>query len=151
MMNATRTAVSKKVTEAELSQVAQDLASQLKAGDVLLLAGEMGSGKTTFVRYLSEALGSTSTVSSPTFTLIQQYDAKLHITHMDLYRLDSPQALEELAFSELIEKNKKGLLCIEWPKWVTKEYPHLATVLIELDYCQNNPDHRSIRVSFPQG
>ncbi|MEQ1572762.1 MAG: tRNA (adenosine(37)-N6)-threonylcarbamoyltransferase complex ATPase subunit type 1 TsaE [Vicinamibacterales bacterium] len=98
----------------ETQAVARDLAEDLKAGDVLLLSGNLGAGKTVFVRGLAEGLGlDPGEVSSPTFTLVHEYrGGRLTLYHADLYRVEQAAAgdlgLEEMGVED-------GVLAIEWP------------------------------------
>ena len=108
---ATRTVTTS--SEEETSAVGRDLASSLSAGDVVLLYGDLGAGKTAFVRGLAEGLGvARDEVSSPTFTLIQEYrGGRLTLFHVDLYRIDDPREFDELGLDEIAED---GVLAIEW-------------------------------------
>ena len=88
------------------------LAARLGPGDVILLYGELGAGKTAFVRGLARGLGaSDSDVSSPTFTLIQEYVGRVPLYHVDLYRLE-PKEVEDLGLEELVSGD--GVVAIEW-------------------------------------
>lgn len=100
-------------SEEETSAAGRGLASTLSAGDVLLLYGDLGAGKTAFVRGLAEGLGvSRDEVSSPTFTLIQEYrGGRLPLFHVDLYRIEDPREFDELGLDEIAEE---GVLAIEW-------------------------------------
>jgi tRNA threonylcarbamoyladenosine biosynthesis protein TsaE len=96
--------------------VAQRLAATLAPGAVLLLHGDLGAGKTAFVRGLAEGLGvAEDEVSSPTFTLVHEYrGGRLPLHHVDLYRLpDGSASLEDLGLDETAED---GILAIEWPE-----------------------------------
>ncbi len=100
-------------SEEETAALGRKLASTLSAGDVLLLYGDLGAGKTAFVRGLAEGLGvSRDEVSSPTFTLIQEYrGGRLTLFHVDLYRIEDPREFDELGLDEIAEA---GVLAIEW-------------------------------------
>src|SRR5476649_513079 len=100
-------------SEEETATVGRELAVTLSAGDVLLLYGDLGAGKTAFVRGLAEGLGvSRDEVSSPTFTLIQEYrGGRLTLFHVDLYRIDDPREFDELGLDEIA---LDGVLAIEW-------------------------------------
>ena len=101
-------------SEAETQALARELAATLKAGDVILLAGDLGAGKTTFVRGLAEGLGiDPNEVSSPTFTLVHEYRGRdLTLFHADLYRLERA-ATDDLGLEEIGVRD--GVLAIEWP------------------------------------
>lgn len=101
------------------ADVARDLASKLTAGGVVALVGDLGAGKTTFVRFLTEALGGDPRdVSSPTYVLLHTYplagDRNLH--HLDLYRLGGADDLDGIGWNELLESTEQGdVICVEWP------------------------------------
>jgi len=99
--------------EAETTAAGERLAASLSAGDVVLLYGQLGAGKTAFVRGLAQGLGaSPDEVSSPTFTLIQEYASKrATLFHVDLYRLE-PAEVEDLGLEELVSGD--GIVAIEW-------------------------------------
>jgi tRNA threonylcarbamoyladenosine biosynthesis protein TsaE len=100
-------------SETQTAAVGRDLAQSLRAGDTVLLQGELGAGKTAFVRGLAEGLGvPADAVSSPTFTLIQEYrGGRLPLFHVDLYRLDDPREIDDLGLEEIAAD---GVLAIEW-------------------------------------
>lgn len=102
----------------ETQQVAKILAQKLTGRELLLLEGDLGAGKTTFVGALAEALGiAPEWVSSPSFTLVQRYPAGSRgfgITHLDLYRLPDASSLEPLGLDDLLAG--PDLLIVEWPK-----------------------------------
>jgi tRNA threonylcarbamoyladenosine biosynthesis protein TsaE len=101
------------ISEDETGAVGRELAATLSAGDVVLLFGDLGAGKTAFVRGRAEGLGiATDEVSSPTFTLVQEYRAgRLPLVHVDLYRLDDPREIDDLGLDEIAGG---GVLAIEW-------------------------------------
>lgn len=101
-------------SDTETQNLAREFASTLHAGDVLLLSGDLGAGKTTFVRGLAEGLGiDPGDVSSPTFTLLHEYrGGRLTLYHADLYRLDKT-ATDDLGLEETGVRD--GVLAIEWP------------------------------------
>ena len=100
-------------SEDETAAVGRDLAAALSVGDVLMLSGDLGAGKTAFVRGLAEGLGvRRDEVSSPTFTLIQEYrGGRLPLFHVDLYRIEDPREFDELGLDEIAAD---GILAIEW-------------------------------------
>ena len=96
-------------------EAGRGLAAELRAGDVVLIDGPLGAGKTAFVRGLAEGLGADpADVSSPTFTILQQYRATPMLYHADLYRLTSAEAAD----LGLEETGMDGVLAVEWPdRW----------------------------------
>lgn len=102
-------------SESETSEAGRALARDLRVGDVLLIAGPLGAGKTAFARGLAEGLGaSPEEVSSPTFTILQEYAGTPKLYHADLYRLTPPE-VEDLALDETA---LDGILAVEWPdRW----------------------------------
>lgn len=131
-------------SEEDTAAVARSLAGTLAAGDVLLLSGTLGAGKTAFVRGLAEGLGvDPAEVSSPTFTLVHEYrGGRLTLYHADLYRLERAAAgdlgLEELGISD-------GILAIEWPDRLMHALPGARTIAIEII------DEHTRRVTWPDG
>lgn len=118
-------------SEDETAALARDLAATLRAGDVLLLSGNLGAGKTAFVRGLAEGLDiDPREVSSPTFTLVHEYrGGRLTLYHVDLYRLERA-ATEDLGLEELGARD--GVLAIEWPDRLTHDLPGARVVSIEI-------------------
>ena len=100
-------------SEEETSRAGESLAASLQAGDLVLLYGQLGAGKTAFVRGLARGLGATpDDVSSPTFTLIQEYAGeRATLYHVDLYRLD-PAEVGDLGLDDLVSGD--GIVAIEW-------------------------------------
>ncbi len=100
-------------TEDETSAAGAGLAAFLQPGDVVLLYGDLGAGKTAFVRGMARGLGaSPDDVSSPTFTLVQEYaGARATLYHVDLYRLE-PVEVDDLGLEELV--SGEGIVAIEW-------------------------------------
>ena len=118
-------------SEDETAAVARALAPRLKPGDVMLLSGNLGAGKTAFVRGLAEGLGiDPADVSSPTFTIVHEYrGGRLTLYHVDLYRLEKA-ATEDLGLEEMGIAD--GVLAIEWPDRLTHALPGATMVQIDI-------------------
>ena len=107
-------------SEDDTIREAAGMAARLDAGSIVLLSGELGAGKTAFVRGLAEGLGiDAADVTSPTFTLVHEYrGGRLPLIHVDLYRLDGA-ALEEIGLDD--DLAARGVLAIEWPERLARE------------------------------
>ncbi|HSL66909.1 MAG TPA: tRNA (adenosine(37)-N6)-threonylcarbamoyltransferase complex ATPase subunit type 1 TsaE [Actinomycetota bacterium] len=92
--------------------VGEAVASLLQEGDAIALTGELGAGKTTFVRGAARALGFDGAVASPTFTLVREYRGRVRIYHVDVYRLERVQEVLDLGLDEMVAEG--GLLLVEW-------------------------------------
>ncbi|MCS6937278.1 MAG: tRNA (adenosine(37)-N6)-threonylcarbamoyltransferase complex ATPase subunit type 1 TsaE [Candidatus Bipolaricaulota bacterium] len=96
----------------ETRQIASRFAAQLQAGDCVLLMGELGAGKTTFVQGLAQALEVREPVRSPTFVLMHEYHGKFPIYHFDAYRIRNLDELREIGFEETV--CSQGITVVEW-------------------------------------
>jgi tRNA threonylcarbamoyladenosine biosynthesis protein TsaE len=110
----------------ETRALAAAIAPVLRAGDLMILSGDLGGGKTAFSQGLAAALGITEPVTSPTFVLAQTYEGPLRLHHLDLYRLQSPDEMMDLAIPELI--HDRAVTVIEWGERFLEHLP--------LDYIQ---------------
>lgn len=105
----------------ETITIAKKLGRQLQAGDVLLLDGDLGAGKTTFTKGLAEGLDIKRYIKSPTFTLIREYpDGRIPLYHMDVYRLEETGA-SDLGLEEYFDGD--GVSVIEWSQFIADELP----------------------------
>ncbi len=106
----------------ETHEFGQKLAAQLKAGDVLLMLGDMGAGKSELTRGIARGLGVTGYVTSPTFTIMQLHDSgRLPLYHFDWYRLESAEELYELSMDEYLYGD--GVSIVEWPSRAEEAIP----------------------------
>jgi tRNA threonylcarbamoyladenosine biosynthesis protein TsaE len=97
------------------------LAPALVPGDVVSLSGDLGAGKTVFVQGVAGAMGVHEKVTSPSFTIVREYEGRYPIVHIDVYRLDSFQEVLDLGFEELFDPS--GILLVEWGEAVTPLLP----------------------------
>ncbi len=106
---------SKALSLNQFCHIGQQLALILQSGDVLMLYGELGAGKTTFTQCLATGLeiGEDQYVSSPSFALLHEYHGRLPLFHMDLYRLTDEDDIEAAGLTEYL--SREGVCCIEWP------------------------------------
>lgn len=124
-------------------QIGADLTFGLKAGDLVLLSGDLGAGKTTLARSVIRQLTEDDAleVPSPTYTLCQSYDARIPIHHYDLYRISSMEELDELGWQEQLED---GCVLMEWPQNVFGEYPENS---ICISLTNTSIDTRNIEIA----
>lgn len=128
-------------SEEETERIGQRLGATLNAGEVLLLYGDLGAGKTAFTRGLARGLGAPADeVTSPTFTLVQEYRGRLTLYHVDLYRLDERE-VDDLGLEELVLGD--GVVAIEWAeRW--RERPD-DVIEVRLEYA--GEDRRRVAIS----
>ncbi len=106
---------------ASTAALARSLAAVLPADSTLALSGDLGSGKTTFVRFLAEALGIREPVKSPTFNLYAIYNGPIRLLHCDAYRLNDSAEMDALLLDEYLVS--PWLLCVEWPEHIPEWMP----------------------------
>ena len=105
----------------ETHALGQRLGAILRAGDVVVLDGELGVGKTVLAKGIAVALGITEPVVSPTFTVVREYDAPTPLVHVDVYRLDHVQELHDLGFDDLV--GEEAVTVVEWGDRVSTALP----------------------------
>ncbi len=127
----------------QTKEFAKRLAGLLEPGDVIALEGDLGAGKTTFTKGLAEGLGIKRTVNSPTFTIIKEYQGRLPLYHMDVYRVED--SYEDLGFEEYFEGS--GVTVVEWAHLIEEQLPE-GLLTIQLYHGEN--DSRKI-VAEPRG
>lgn len=103
----------------ETDNLANRLAQLLEVQDMITLEGDLGAGKTTFTKALAKGLGITRTVSSPTFTIVKQYEGRLPLNHLDVYRLADSD--EDLGWDELFYGD--AVTIVEWAHFIESELP----------------------------
>ena len=134
-------------SEETTRELAKELSNYLKGGEIIFLYGEMGVGKTTFVKYLINQFQikknlQTGEVTSPTFNLLNEYDVDdLSIKHYDLFRLKDKSELKNL---DIFENNKNVITLIEWPQLINKEKLYKTIDLI-FNY-ENELNNRSVKI-----
>lgn len=138
----------KNISLDDIEKIAEFFKSVLKDGDIVIMEGNLGFGKTTFVRILSRLMESEDIVSSPSFTLISEYDIILNgeesiLRHVDLYRLEKEDELDDIGFKDKIREN--GITMIEWGNKF-KDYFEAPYYLFEIEMYEEN--NRLYRISL---
>lgn len=127
----------------QTERLGEAIGAWLRPGDVVLLHGDLGAGKTTLTKGIARVLGVQDTVSSPSFALVNQYDLpNLALYHLDLYRLDDPSDLDSIGFTELTS-TEDGIAIVEWPERAGELLPE-RYLLVELAYASEGM--RNVRV-----
>lgn len=131
--------------ETETKKFAVDVAQTLKKGDVIALVGDLGTGKTTLSKYIAEALGITETITSPTFTIVQEYHSgRLPLYHFDVYRVDDIEEMYRIGYEEYFYG--EGVCIVEWADIVEEIIPEDAKVIF-IEYGEDEGE-RLYRCTF---
>ena len=126
----------------ETRRLGERMGELLREGDVLLLSGELGAGKTVFVQGIARGLGFDSSVSSKSFVLLGEYPGRVKLYHADLYRLEDPDQVAQLALDEI---SSDGVLAVEWPERAGDRV--LPEEHLRVDFEVTGENSRTLRVS----
>ncbi len=134
----------------ETVSIGQMIGEKLLAGSVVALWGEMGAGKTTITRGIAHGLGISPRIpiTSPTFTLINEYDGRLRLYHIDLYRIGSEDELDTLPLREILQGD--GVSVIEWPEKLKVYLPEVRLDVV-LDFVDENTRRITLKGVIPDG
>ena len=131
---------------AETEALGQRLAERLQPGDVIAYTGDLGAGKTAFTRGLARGLGITERITSPTFTIVNEYlGGRLPLFHFDMYRLPDSDALFDIGWEDYLDRG--GVCAVEWSEQVADALPE-DTVTVSL---ARHPDQESWRIITIKG
>ena len=133
----------------ETRKLGTRLARGLRAGDVIALFGELGSGKTCFTQGLGQGLNVKMPITSPTFTIMQEYPGRLPMFHFDFYRLNSDIELHDLGVDEYFDGD--GISLIEWPEIVKEWLPeNRIDIYLSATFDGKSQDIRNIKIYFDE-
>lgn len=131
-------------SSSQTERLGELLGAWLRPGDVVLLHGDLGAGKTTLTKGVARAMGVQDTVSSPSFALVNEYALPgYRLFHLDLYRLNDPADLESIGFAELTSA-EDGIAIVEWPERAGAMLP-TSYLLVEITYAGEG--QRDVRIS----
>lgn len=130
-------------TPEETEALGQKLGDKVRGGDVLALFGGLGSGKTTFVRGLARGLGIGMPVTSPTYTIVNEYPGKIPLFHFDMYRLADSDELFEIGWEDYMQRG--GVIAVEWSENVEDAFER-GTIRV---YFERTDEGRTIKIEFP--
>lgn len=101
--------------------IAAEIANTFTGGEFVAMYGDLGAGKTAFVQGIAKALGITNHVTSPTFTIVNEYEGRLPLYHFDVYRISDPDEMYEIGYEEYVDSN--GVCIIEWAELIEDLFP----------------------------
>jgi tRNA threonylcarbamoyladenosine biosynthesis protein TsaE len=128
----------------ETEALGAELAADLRPGDVVLVEGELGAGKTTFVRGACRALGVSAVVTSPTFTIGQRYPAPVTVAHVDLFRIGSLADEDPDLLADYLRPDTIGF--VEWPRGEEPELASLGTIAARVRIAHRGGDWRLVEI-----
>ncbi len=134
--------------EIETEALGETLARRLGPGDVVAYRGDLGAGKTAFTRGLARGLGCTGRVTSPTFTVVNEYEGRLPLFHFDLYRLEGEDALYDIGWEDYLDRG--GVCAVEWSERAETALPR-ETVWVSIRRCAESEDWRRITIEGRAG
>lgn len=128
----------------ETERFGEALAHDLRAGDVLAFTGSLGMGKTAFTRGLARGLGCRARVTSPTFTIVNEYEGKTPLFHFDMYRLGSSDELFDIGWDDYLARG--GVCAVEWSERVSDALPG-NTIFVDIARGEEGENTRVITVT----
>ena len=128
----------------ETEQFGEEVAKSLRGGDVLAFTGSLGMGKTAFTRGLARGLGCCGRVTSPTFTIVNEYDGKTPLFHFDMYRLGSSDELFDIGWDDYLARG--GVCAVEWSERVSDALPD-DTIYVDIARGEEDENMRTITVT----
>ena len=132
-------------SEFDTEQIGEQLASQLRPGDVVAYSGGLGMGKTAFTRGLARGLGYSGRVTSPTFTIVNEYPGVLPLFHFDMYRLEDSDALFDIGWDDYLSRG--GVCAVEWSEQVADAIPVDAVTVV----IRRHPEEENWRIITVEG
>ena len=128
----------------ETEQFGEEVAKSLRGGDVRAFTGSLGMGKTAFTRGLARGLGCRGRVTSPTFTIVNEYDGKTPLFHFDMYRLGSSDELFDIGWDDYLARG--GVCAVEWSERVSDALPD-DTIYVDIARGEEGEKTRTITVT----
>ena len=129
--------------EEETEAIGEALAVRLLPGAVIACRGDLGAGKTAFTRGLARGLGYEGRVTSPTFTIVNEYEGKIPLFHFDMYRLGDEDGLFDIGWEDYLAR--KGVCAVEWSERIAGALPP-ETIKVTISRCPGNDDWRKITI-----
>ncbi len=127
----------------ETIELGKKIGSLLAPGDIIAMQGTLAAGKTTITKGIADSLGVKDTITSPTFCLISEYEGKMPLYHMDVYRLDGAEDFINLGVDDMLYG--KGVCLIEWSEKIMEELPD-STIILRLEPLEEGKNDRKITI-----
>lgn len=131
-------------SDEQTREIAYEIGRNAKAGDVFCLNGELGAGKTVFAKGFAKGLGISDDVTSPTFTILNEYSGRLEFYHFDIYRIDNVYEMENIGYEEYFYGS--GVCLIEWADLIKELLPENVVNIIIAKGPEKGEDYRKITV-----
>ena len=132
----------------ETIELGKKIGSLLKKGDIIAMQGTLAAGKTTITKGIAQSLGVKDEITSPTFCLISEYEGKMPLYHMDVYRLEGGEDFINLGVEDLMYGN--GVSLIEWSEKVMDELPK-KTIILKIEPIEGTPERNITLENWPYG
>lgn len=135
-------------SEQETEAIGREMAQRLAPGAVVAFTGDLGAGKTAFVRGMAQGLGISQRVTSPTFTIVNEYQGRIPLFHFDMYRLPDADALFDIGWEDYLDRG--GVCAVEWSENVAEALPE-DTVWVEIRRLEGEDNGRRITITGVTG
>lgn len=123
-------------------KIAREIADSLNGGEFIAMYGDLGAGKTAFVQGLAKALGINNHITSPTFTIVNEYEGRLPLYHFDVYRIADPDEMYEIGYDEYVYSD--GVCVVEWAELIEDLFPDKYYKITILKDEEKDFDYRKI-------
>ena len=123
-------------------KIASEIADTLKGDEFIAMYGDLGAGKTAFVQGLAKALGITAHITSPTFTIVNEYEGRVPLYHFDVYRIADPDEMYEIGYEEYVDTD--GICIVEWAELIEDLFPPRYYKITILKDTEKDFDYRKI-------
>lgn len=128
----------------DTARIAAEFADTLKGGEFIAMYGDLGAGKTAFTQGLAKALGIEQHVTSPTFTIVNEYEGRLPLFHFDVYRIADPDEMYEIGYEDYLDRG--GVCIVEWSELIEELFPDEYIKITITKDDEKGFDYRMIRI-----
>ncbi len=133
----------------DTKEIAAKIAETFSGGEFVAMYGDLGAGKTAFVQGFAKSLGIESHITSPTFTIVNEYEGRLPLYHFDVYRISDPDEMYEIGYDEYVNSN--GVCIVEWAELIEELFPDEYYKITILKDAEKGYDYRKIIIEKTGG